>query len=99
MGKRTQLILPATLRYLMSDNALDLAEHFLDRGYCVTVIPIRYDDGTPECSVVALEPHPFVLPALTSDDVSLRVRALTLVAVASHNKLGEHNLTFRTHLA
>lgn len=83
----------------MTDNAIDLAEHFLDRGYCVTVIPIRYDDGTPECSVVALEPHPFVLPALTSDDVSLRVRALTLVAVASHNKLGEHNLTFRSHLA
>ena len=83
----------------MTDNAIDLAEHFLDRGYCVTVIPIRYDDGTPECSVVPLEPHPFVLPALTSDDVSLRVRALTLVAVASHNKLGEHNLTFRSHLA
>ena len=83
----------------MTDNAIDLAEHFLDRGYCVTVIPIRYDDGTPECSVVALEPHPFVLPALMDDDVSLRVRALTLVAVASHNKLGEHNLTFRTHLA
>ena len=83
----------------MTDNALDLAEHFLDKGYCVTVIPIRYDDGTPECSVVALEPHPYVLPALTSDNVSQRVRALTLVAVASHNKLGEHNLTFLSHLA
>ena len=83
----------------MTENALDLAEHFVDKGYCVTVIPIRYDDGTPECSVVALEPHPYVLPALTSDDVSLRVRALTLVAVASHNKLGEHNLTFRSHRA
>ncbi|CAB4172764.1 hypothetical protein UFOVP952_7 [uncultured Caudovirales phage] len=83
----------------MTDNALDLADHFIDRGYCVTVIPIRYDDGTPECSVVALEPHEAVLPALTHDDVSQRVRALTLVAIASHNKLGEHNLTFRTHLA
>lgn len=83
----------------MIDNAIELADHFVDKGYCVTVIPIRYDDGTPECSVVALEPHPLVLPALVNDDVSLRVRALLLVAVASHRKLSEHNLTFRSHRA
>jgi hypothetical protein len=83
----------------MTDNALELADHFVDKGYCVTVIPIRYDDGTPECSVVALEPHLQVLPALTANNIDLRVRALTAVAIASHNKLGEHNLTFRTHLA
>ncbi len=83
----------------MTDNAIDLADEFLDRGYCVTVIPIRYDDGTPECSVVALEPHPLVLPVLTGGDVNQRVRALTLVAIASHYKLSEHNLTFRSHLA
>ena len=83
----------------MTDNALDLAEHFVDKGYCVTVIPILYHDGTPECTVVALEPHAFVLPALISDNVSLRVRGLIAVAIASHEKLSEHNLTFRTHLA
>ena len=83
----------------MTDNALDLAEHFIDKGYCVTIIPITYDDGTPECSVVALEPHPYVLPALLADDVSARVRALTVVAIASHAKLSDHNLTFRSHIA
>ena len=83
----------------MTESALDLAEHFVDQGYCVTIIPITYDDGTPECGVVALEPHLQVLPALTADNIDLRVRALTAVAIASHNKLGEHNLTFRTHLA
>ena len=83
----------------MTDNALDLAEHFIDKGYCVTIIPITYDDGTPECSVVALEPHPYVLSALMAEDVDARVRALTVVAIASHAKLSEHNLTFRSHIA
>jgi len=83
----------------MTDNAMELAEYFIDQGYCVTVIPIRYDDGTPECSVVALNPYPHALPALTSHDVSVRIHNLVAIAIASHNKLTEHNLTFRTHLA
>lgn len=83
----------------MIESALDLAEYFIDKGYCVTVIPITYDDGSPDCSVVALEPHPAVLPALVTENVSIRTRALIAVAIASHEKLSEHNLTFRSHRA
>lgn len=83
----------------MIKSALDLAEYYVDRNYCVTVIPIRYADGTPECGVVALEPHPSVLPALVTKNISIRTRALITVAIASHQKLNEHNLTFRSHRA
>ena len=83
----------------MTDNALDLADWFNDRDFCVTVIPVRYEDGTTECSVVALEPHPLVLPTLITDNESIRIRALIAVAIASHEKLSEHHLTFRSHLA
>jgi hypothetical protein len=83
----------------MTDNAMELAEHFIDQGYCVTIIPIVYDDGTPECSVVALDPHPQIQPALTDEDVSIRIRNLITVAIASHRKLLDHNLTFRSHIA
>ena len=99
MGKRTQVILPATLRCQMTDNCVDLAEYFLDHDYAVTVIPVQHNDGRYDCSVVALEPHPVVLPTLTTNNLHIRTRALIAVAIASHAKLSEHNLTFRTHIA
>lgn len=83
----------------MMESALDLAEYYVDRNYCVTVIPAAYDDGSPECGVVALEPHLAILPALVSENINLRTRALITVAIASHRKLSEHNLTFRSHRA
>jgi hypothetical protein len=76
-------------------DAVELAERLIDAELCVTCVPVINSDLEDDVAVVGLEPNRVALAALTSDNQSLRTRAVIAVAIHSHRLLPANGLTFR----
>ena len=76
-------------------DCVELADLFLEREMCVTCIPVINNDLNEDVAVVALEPNLPAFVALHSDDPAKRVKALVLIAEASHRMLPSRGLSFR----